>query len=358
MRLIVAICFLFSLIEANEYEFDMDAIETKTYEYSGYIKASQKHQKTKQNKTINSYLGEAIVGFDYFVEQWTLKSQFQANYYNTDKEEKSTDTINQLYIDYKLSSNNRFDIGKQSLMWGKAYFFNPVAFLDRKKDPNNPEASKEGYVIAHYKYNKSYERDLQNFSLDIVYMPTSKDTNDDFLDENSNTIALKAYFLYLDTDIDIIYFHNDKLDDKFGFDFSKNILTNFEIHGEYAKLDDENSSSVVGIKYLTSYDLTITSEYFDRSYRLKKPEPFYDKRYFINKFSLKEPFGMVYSSVYYKNSLNLLDNSTQNSLGTVYNFKNNIQLDLSYIKNIGEKKSEFGSKNIEDTILSKLIWYF
>ncbi len=358
MRYIVAVCLLFGLVSASEYGFDMDDIETKTYEYSGYLKASHKHQNTKQNKTTNSYLGEALVGFDYFAADWTLKSQFQAKYYGTDDGEKDIWTTNQLYIDYKLSSNSRFDIGKQSLMWGKAYFFNPVAFVDRKKDPNNPEVSKEGYVIAHYKYNKSYEKTLQNFSLDIVYMPTSKDTNDDFLNDNSNTVALKAYFLYFDTDIDIIYFHNDKLEDKFGFDFSKNLLTNFEIHGEYAKHDDENSSFVVGIKYLTSFDLTITSEYFYRSYRLQKPEPFYDKRYFINKLSLKEPFGIVYSSIYYKNTLNTIDNSSQNSLGMIYNFKNDIQLDMSYIKNIGDEKSEFGSKNIEDTILSKLIWYF
>ncbi len=358
MRYVVAVCLWFGLVSASEYEFDMDDIETKTYEYSGYLKASHKHQKSRQEKTTNSYLAEALVGFDYFVGDWTLKSQFQASYHDTQSEQKSTDTTNQLYIDYKISSNSRFDIGKQSLMWGKGYFFNPVAFLDRKKDPINPEASKEGYVMARYKYNKSYEKALQNFSLDIVYMPTSQETNDDFLNDNSNTVALKAYLLYLDTDIDIIYFYNDKLQDKVGFDFSKNLLTNFEIHGEYARQNDENHSSLLGIKYLTAYDLTITSEYFDRSYKLPKPESFYDKRYFINKFSLKEPFGIVYSSVYYKNSLNIADNSTQDSMGAIYNFRNNIQLDVSYIKNTGEEKSEFGSKNIENTILSKLVWYF
>ncbi|MCK5110057.1 MAG: hypothetical protein KAQ94_00960 [Arcobacteraceae bacterium] len=358
MRIIVASLIFSSLIFADNYSFDMDEIEVKTYEYSGYLKAEHKHQQTKNNDTLNSTYGEAQLSFKYFKDDYSLNSEFQANHNNINNEEKNIYTVNQLFFNYKASSNDSFNLGKKSLKWGKGYFFNPIAFLDRKKDPNNPEASKEGYLFANYKYNKSYDGDLKNFSFDIVYMPTSNNTNEDYYNQSSNNIALKSYFLYLDTDIDIIYLFNNKLKDKIGIDFSKNIETNFEIHGEMAKQLNGYKSYLFGIKYLTAGDLTITSEYFYQSEQLSKTNPFYDNKYFINKFSQKEPFEIVYSSVYYKNSLNLRDNSFQNSLGITYSFKNNFELDISYNKNKGNATSEFGSKLISDTIWTKVSWYF
>lgn len=340
---------MINFIIASDYDFNFDEIELKSYEYSGYLKAEHKNQQTKDNKTLDSSFGEAQVSFKYFKDDYSLNSQFQANHSNINNIEENTYTTNQLFMNYKASSNDSFNLGKQSLKWGKGYFFNPIAFLDRKKDPNNPEAAKEGYIFANYKYNKSYDEDLKNFSFDVLF---------DLDSHLSSTMALKSYFLYLDTDIDIVYLYNDKFKDKVGFDFSKNIETNFEIHGEFAKELKGYFSSLIGIKYLIANDLTITSEYFYQSQQLNMTDPFYDNKYFINKFLQKEPFGIVYSSVYYKNSLNVKDNSYQNSLGTIYNFRNNVAVDISYNKNIGNEKSEFGNKLISDTIWMKVSWYF
>ena len=358
IRIFLTACLLSSIGFADDYSFDMDEIEVKTYEYSGYLKAEHKYQKTKDDDTLNNTFGEAQLSFKYFKDDYSLNSEFQINHSNINDEEKNIYTINQLFLNYKVSSNNSFNLGKKSLKWGKGYFFNPVAFLDRKKDPNNPEASKEGYIFANYKYNKSYNSDLKNFSLDVIYMPTSDNTNKDYYDQTSKNIALKSYFLYFDTDIDIIYSYSDKQKDKIGIDFSKNIETNFEIHGEFAKECGGYNSSLIGIKYLTADDLTITSEYFYQSEQLNTTTPFYDNKYFINKFSQKEPFEIVYSSIYYKNSLNIKDDSFQNSLGAVYSFKNNLTLDISYTKNSGDENSEFGKKSVSDTIWSKVVWYF
>ncbi len=358
MYKIVSLLLLSTLLLADDYSFDMDEIEVKTYEYSGYLKAEHKNQQTKTNDTLNSIFGEAQLSFKYFKDDYSLNTQVQVNHTSIDNNEVNKYTTNQLFLDYKVSSNIKLSLGKESLKWGKGYFFNPIAFLDRKKDPNNPEASKEGYIFGHYNYNKSYNNDLKNFSLDIVIMPTSDNLNNDFYNQNSTNIVLKSYFLYLDTDIDIIYSYNDKLKNKIGLDFSKNIETNFELHGEVAKEVNGHFSSLIGIKYLTENDLTITSEYFYQSERLVKTNPFYDTKYFLNKFSQKEPFEIVYSSVYYKNSLNIDDNSHQDSIGGIYSFKNNFVLDISYNKNSGDDLSEFGSKQISDTIWSKVSWYF
>ena len=63
--------------------------------------------------------------------------------------------------------------------------------MDRKKDPNNPEASKEGYIFTHYTYNKSLTSDLKNFSFDVVFMPTTSSLNDDFYNQTSSSVAMK-----------------------------------------------------------------------------------------------------------------------------------------------------------------------
>lgn len=352
---------------AEDYDFNLDEIEVKPYEYSGYLKGEHKYQKlnadssqygTKNKNYMNSYFGEANLKFKYFADEFKLESEFMANYSDIDSDQEDVYTINQLYFNYKPNQNHIFDIGKKSLKWGKGYFFNPVAFLDRKKDPNDPENSREGYVLANYKYNKSYQGDLKNFSFDIVMLKNDEDINSDFDGLESNRLALKAYFLYFDTDIDLIYQYANSDNNKIGIDFSKNLLTNFEIHGEFAKNGNSSYSYLLGLKYLTEFDLTITSEYFYQKYELAKSKPFWDNRYLINKLSQKEPLDIIYSSVYFKNSLNMDDNSYQNSFGATYSFKNNIELDVSYIDNTGRQMSEYGSKLVDNLIWTKVTWYF
>lgn len=367
MKKTLGFVFCLSLLFGDDYSFDMDKIEVKSYEYSGYIKGEHKYQNlnenspvffTKNKDFISSYFGEAQFNFNYFWQDFKLNSKFSTNYEDIDGISEQTYSIDELHVDYFLSENHSFLIGKKSLKWGKGYFFNPVAFFDRKKDPNNPENAREGYIFASYGFNKTFDSDLKNFGLNVVFMPTRGDINDDFYAKNSNNLALKAYFLYKDIDIDLVYFYSDELKEKVGFDFSLNVLSNFALHGEFAKEINGYDSHLIGLKYLTQSDLTITSEYFYQSEQLAKTTPFWDKKYFINKFSQKEPLEIIYSSVYYKNSLNLEDKSHSNSLGFTYKFKNSIDVDISYNFLVGDKQSEFGTKLNENFIWSKITWYF
>ena len=346
-----------SLLLADDYSFDIDEFETievKNYNYSGYLKAIYKNQ---QPNNTHNYYGEGLVDLNYIKDDYKLTSQFIANYKNIDKKEDDTQTINQLFLNYKLDDNHQLNIGKISSRWGKGYFFNPVGFIDRKKDPYNPEASKEGYVLLNYRYNKTYQNSsLKNLTFDLTYLPTRGDNDLD--DKDSNNIAFKLYTLLYDIDIDLIYIYNDRYQNKLGVDFSANIQTNFELHGEYARYDDHFYSYLFGLKYLTDFELTITSEYFYQDKTLAKTEPFWDNRYFVNKLLLKEPFDILYSSIYLKSNLNIKDNSHQMSLGGIYNFKNSIDLDISVGKNFGDEKSEYGMKKADQFFSCELKWSF
>lgn len=367
MKKILCFAFYLTSVFANDYSFDMDEIAIKSYEYSGHLKVEHKYQNlnedssayaVKNKDTMNSYLGEGEFNFNYFWKDFKLNSKFVTNYEDIDGQSEQTYTVDELYLDYTLDDNNAFFVGKKSLKWGKGYFFNPIAFMDRKKDPNNPENAREGYIFSSYSYNKTYDGDLKNFGLNVVYMPTSEDINEDFYLQESNNIGIKAYFLYKDIDIDFLYMYSDEMSDKVGMDFSFNMLTNLEFHGEFAKQIDGYNSHLFGLKYLSANDLTITSEYFYQSEQLSSNTSFWDKEYLINKFSQKEPLSIVYSSVYYKNSLNLRDSSHTNALGFTYSFANNIDIDVSYNLLIGDNESEFGTKLNEHFLWSKVTWYF
>lgn len=368
MKRIFAYALLGSVLWASDYDFDMSAIEVKPYTLSGYLKGEAKHQMlnsdspmyaSKNKSSMQSYLGEANLKFAYFKDAWKIDSEFLANYSDVDGDFNKNFTTAQAYAQYKFDTNNLIEIGKKSPKWGKGYFANPVAFFDRKKNPDDPEASREGYMMVNYRYNKSFAGDLQNLTIDLLYLPTSKSLNEDFFAKDTNNFGLKAYFLYLDTDIDFIYFNSDETKDFVGVDFSKNLQTNFEVHGELAyELDGDTVSYLLGLKYLSESEITTTLEYLHQNKELSAKEPLSDNQYLIAKISLSEPFDILYSGVYYKNNYNIQDNSMQHALGATYKFKNDFFTDLSFYTNQGDAKSEYGSKLVADTIWAKLYYYF
>jgi hypothetical protein len=366
MSRLFIIFFLSASLLGDEYGFDMQDIEPKSYEYGGYLRVDNKTQRLREQDEAyqNQLRLEALLDFSYFYDIFTFKTSAIATHEYIHEKISETDSLfNELYVDAKLGINHSFLAGKKSLMWGKGYFFNPVAFLDRKKDPADPTQAREGFILSKYSYNKSFSGSLKNLSLDLVYLRADESINKDYRtlntdEENSNNIAAKLYLLWHDTDIDLIYNYSDKANDKIGIDFSKNIDVNFEIHGEYAKVLHEGYSYLLGLRYLTDFELTIISEYLYQSQGLTKSEietssiiaPFVAKDYVITQVTQKEPFNWLYFYLYYKNMLNLQDRSQQNRVGAGYSFKNNTDIDVSYNINSGGSLSEFGKKQVEDFI--------
>ncbi|MBU1657617.1 hypothetical protein KKG72_01015 [bacterium] len=372
-NVLLGVIFFALTLYGGEYDFDMGATEQKPYEYSGYLRLEEKAQRLNPDEKYQNYLHlEGLFDFSYNYEMLKLKTSAMATHdYIENKMSKNNFPLNEFYLEAKLTQNHSLLAGKESLGWGKGYFFNPVAFFDRAKDPTQPTLAREGFVIAKYSYNKSFESELKNLSIDFVYLPSTKTINQDFSplangDENTNNMAMRVYLLLYDTDIDIIYNYCDVASDKMGIDFSKNIQTNFELHGEYAKVIDAGYSYLAGLRYLTDFELTIISEYLFRSDGLTKGEienstsilPFIAKDYMITLITQKEPFDWLYSSIYYKNMMNLQDYSQQNKAGMTYGFRNNMEIDFSYNINNGENLSEFGKKQVKDFVWLRLTWSF
>ena len=146
---------------ADDYSFDMESIETKSFEYSGYLRSEYKYQNLNQDaplytllgrndSTQNTSLNEALFRFTHYKDDFKLIGALSVRYVNVDGADENIFTVYQLYAHNTLSVNHSIDVGKKTLKWGKGYFFNPAAFLDRPKDPTQPENAYEGYEMAKY----------------------------------------------------------------------------------------------------------------------------------------------------------------------------------------------------------------
>jgi hypothetical protein len=278
---------------AESYSFDPDETEKKPYSVGGYVEFKpmliglDRDAAFYKLRFFNDSRGQNLFEANSRIQ---LEGSYENSIYriyaktNTDLKssysgESERSTFYELYGSVKPLSNLKFDVGKKTMKWGKGYAWNPVAFVDRPKDPDDPETAMEGYVVATVDYIKSFEGPLKTFSFTPVIFPVYDHVNNDFGNNFKLNMAGRFYFLLYDKDIDLMFLTGGSKPDRYGVDFSRNITTNFEVHGELAYIRsfqksvlDINGnhhaveggavSYVVGLRHLTSFDLTTIIEYY------------------------------------------------------------------------------------------------
>jgi len=321
-------------------------------------------------------------------------------------------TLYEGYMSLRPSSTFNFNIGKKTLKWGKGYAWNPVAFLDRPKDSEDPELAREGFVVVSADYIKSFDGPLKTFSFTPVLMPVYDHINDDFGKTNRLNFAGKMYFLLYDTDIDLIFLTSGSKTTRYGMDFSKNITSNFEIHGELALINDykkrfinsdgtvfnkeyDATSYLLGLRYLTKSDTTYIFEFFhdatgfaesemrdyysfiDKSYDtyltsgddslLKKASNVaggnYNRKnpmrdYLYLRVSQKEPFDILYFTPSLTGIFNINDKSFSIGPELLYTGIKNLELRLKTTFLVGDSYTEFGEKQNDCRIELRVRYYF
>ena len=280
---------------AEDYSFDPAEIEKKPYHLSGYVELKPvvfgldnnaslyklKMYNRKEGDTISEYDGTLQLegSFDYGISRFygRTNTSYKKSYLGEDQQT----TLQEGYLSLKPTSSFKIDAGKKTLNWGKGYAWNPVAFLDRPKDPDDPELSREGYTVISADFIKSFEAPLKTFSFTPVLLPASGRLNDDFGTTDHLNVAGKLYLLLYETDIDFIYLLNGSKSARYGFDFSRNITTNLEVHGEFAWINDYTKQFVdsagslfqttddaknylIGLRYLTEKETTTIIEYYHK----------------------------------------------------------------------------------------------
>ncbi|MDQ7032401.1 MAG: hypothetical protein Q9M37_06765 [Desulfonauticus sp.] len=324
----------FAFAQNQDYDFNLDEFEKKSFDCRGYLSLNPKITVDNKEQRLYSAINELQIEPSYKKDWINLKANFSFFAMLYSKEDNDYKfIINNLYQtfgeDFSLS------LGKQSLKWGKGYIYNPIAFLDRVKNPLDPESVREGYYLLKLQYIQTPEGDiLQNHSFTFVYMPSSYDLNKDFYtkEHSYNNVAFKYYALILDTDIDLIYMQEEKVN-KYGIDLSKNLSEELEVHGELSYFNEQNEY-LIGFKYAAPYDLTLTTEYYKKQ----------GDNFIYNKLSQKDAFGIIYSTAYVSYQKNLDQNKYQVIFSFKYDFKNGF-----VVESIATKSSQDKSLGLKTT---------
>ncbi len=317
--------------------------------------------------------------------------------------EAGDEWINEVYEGYLSltpSANVTLEAGKKVILWGKGYAWNPVGFVNRPKDPDDPGLSQEGYVQVGLDLIKSLTGGaLNNVGLTALALPVVGDwANPDLGEPGDVNAAVKLYLLWHDTDIDLIVFGGAEQPQGYGLDFSRNLAENFELHGELAwqhgvrrtTLDEKGRvttteenplSYLLGLRYLTAVDTTYIVEYYHNgagyseeelgrffTYQgnawqewlesgeaaameqaIQRTAPYYRQRnfgtdYLYLKASQKEPWDILYFSPWIAAVVNLHDGSFNLQPGLTYTPVTNLELNARLGIPIGPRASEFGEK--------------
>ena len=407
-KLLIIFLLFFNFIFAQNYSFDFEEFEKKPYEYVGNLQIQSDFSQLNNSSNLyklsflnkedkdywDSYFSSLQLKGSYEISKFKFSADIKDKItYNTNNEFENNFSIYESFLNTSLSTNFDFQIGKKSVKWGKGYIWNPVSFAGRQKDVNDVDTGLEGFWMLKLNFVKSFSGILQNFSFSPVIIPITKEINDDFSDDENISFILNNYFLIADTDFDSYIFFEDTKFIKFGLDFARNILANWEIHAEYVfkkniiqnslnpdfSIEEETTDAhdyLFGTRILFNTNTTIILEYLhnDSGLNEEQMENFYDainsaisndltllptiksyqsedltgqflmKDYIYAKFSHPEPFDILYFTPSAFVLYNLMDNGKM--IGGEFNYSrfNNINIKFKYNLLFGDSKSEFGGK--------------
>lgn len=272
--------------------FDVTSYEKKAFELAGFVELRPEYQWLRrdaagyllqfpgQGRSAMTRSSEALeVSGVWRRESLALRFTGHAGWQDDARGSESDARMYETYLGWQASERANFELGKRALRWGKGYAWSPVAVLERAKDPTDPELAREGFVMATAGWVRSFDSPLRTVAVNAALVPTSSGLNRDFGPSGHLNPAIKLYALAFDTDVDLVWAARGSRGPRFGVDFSRNLGSNLEVHGEWARTSDapqallagsnalvtrtrSTTSALLGLRYLTQRDTTIILELY------------------------------------------------------------------------------------------------
>jgi hypothetical protein len=281
---------------SSEITFDASEFEKRAFELGGYGELWPEYVPSNQEGALYQlvFLGReqeselsrtaAVLDLEGRYSRDILNFYFRThssvlwNVYGATEEQQVFESV----LGLEPFPNLSVQAGKKANRWGKGIFWNPVGFIERPKDPNDPDLARQGFWMASGDWIKSFEGSLQTISFTPVVVPTVEGINNDFGEPGYVNFAGRLYVLYRDTDLDVMFLTSGSRTARVGADFSRNLAPNFEVHGEFAYISDYErillgpapgcqlinagarnvSSYLFGLRYRTEQDVAYTLEYY------------------------------------------------------------------------------------------------
>jgi len=411
-------------VSAEEFHFDEAEIEKKIWHLGGYTEvrpglnlldqsAAQsrlRYYDRQVDDTLPDFNGKLLLEGSLEKEWARLFVQPSLDYTNTRLNNDLKLSWYEAWLQAKPNDHVKLLVGKKSLRWGKGYAWNPVAFFDHPKNPDEPELNLEGYWLATADLVRSFDGPLQTVAFTPILLPQDHNLNHDFGSSDHINWGGKLYFLLYDTDIDLIMMGRGSRNASYGFDFSRNLTTNFELHGELAwvlnssrpvisatgqlgTVSGDAASWLLGARYLTEQDTTLILEYYRNGNGYTPPEmdTYYQKvdqawaawqqtgassqlqrlgqiqsysrpatmqDYLYLRISQKEPWDILYFTPALTSIANLRDGSFSISPELVYTGITNLELRLKGTALVGSPASEYGEKPNDARVELRVRYYF
>lgn len=388
----------------DEYEFDVSEFEKKSLEFKGnlelrsiinildtdshlfnlfYFQESQKKVAKKFQFRLELFPSLVMGSFKFFtglnIVGLTKNHVFEigSNFYEA-------------YVKYSPGKALAFYVGKKVVKWGKGYAWNPVSFAGRQKDLNDIDANLEGFSMVYGTFIKSFSSPLKNIAVTAILLYNDNDLNRDFPGQKGIHSISQFYFLLFNTDLDFYFHFSNHQRYKIGFDFARNILTHWEIHGEWS-YQDRIHQILVGTRYLTGSETTVIVEYIhngdgfstihmntfysnvekavDENNRIKIDafkndvelvynKPFHMREYLFCRVSQPEPFNILYFNAAIYNVFNISDKSLMSSLEFKSTRIKNLEFLVKCMFLFGKGSTEFGDKTNNFQVQFRLKWFF
>jgi hypothetical protein len=266
-------------------------------------------------------------------------------------------------------------------------------------------------VIFGGSFTRSFDGSLKTVTFQPLLVPTAEHINEDFGSGDHANAAARLSLLYLDTDIDFQVLGEGARSARFGVDFSRNVTTNLEIHGEWAYFSEiekpvldaagnqtresaSERSYLLGLRYLSESEVTTILEYYyngtgyseeemrdyftfvhtaydefvttgdsallSRARAVQssyvRPNPM--RRYLYLRSSWKEPFDILYFTPALTAILNPDDNSYQVTPELAYTGVTNLELRLRLFFLRGDPLTDFGEKPNDQRFELRVRYYF
>lgn len=397
-----------SVVGAEEYSFDVSSYEKRPYELNGYAELRLEQFRFNTNaalykinffdQTPRDLLNRtnAAVQLEgrYRKNNLTFYARVLPNAYSDALSSDSQFEAHEFNVMWQVTPAVALDAGKKLMKWGKGYAWNPTGFIERPKDPNEPDLGREGYTVLAGDMISSREGPLQTIAFTPVLLPVYNNINEGYGEIDHLNLAGKLYFLYKDTDIDFLFLSRGSRSPRMGADFSRNISVNFEVHGEWAIINDNQVSYIgsggllqtrtqdtyswlLGARYLTDSETTLILEYYHNDAGFSKDETrwFYQsidaallsgtistlktlrsvaksiysgqtimRDYVYLRVAQKDPFDILYVTPGFTVIYNVDDHSYNFSPEISYTGINNLELRTKLYILHGSENSEFGEK--------------
>ena len=409
----------------EDYPFDVAQFEKKPFEWNGYAELRAEHFgfdrdaalyqlnffDEEPRASLNRLTGAAELAGIYRHGIATVQATVHGEAARDERASAHTGRVYEGFLALEPAIGASFGLGKRALRWGKGYAFNPVGFVERTKDPNEPELAREGFVMIGASFTRSFSGPLKTVTFQPLLVPTADDLNEDFGPGRHANPAARLALLAYDTDIDLQVLGEGARGARFGVDFSRNLTTNVEVHGEWAYVSEvakpvldaagnttrasgSARSYLLGLRYLSAAEVTTILEYYYNgagysesemrdyisfvhsaydeflatgdSTRLARAQAVQSsylranpmRRYLYLRSSWKEPFDILYFTPAVTALANLDDGSYQVTPELAYTGITNLELRLRLFVLRGDRLTDFGEKPNDERFELRARYYF